>query len=162
MKFASALLVIAVGVSAGCKTRVDEPTTPVGSGSLEARVAALEAQNKKYAEALEFLELLLADQLPFGGFLVNRCASAPQSSGVPRFGAVPGAEGTVAALQELPERQRRLVAAQESAIAALVAQAPRGAPVWRLPEVGAALHDLADLTDFARALPDPAELLQPR
>jgi len=114
------------------------------------------------AEALEFLELLLADQLPFGGFLVNRCASAPQSSGVPRFGAVPGAEGTVAALQELPERQRRLVAAQESAIAALVAQAPRGASVWRLPEVGAALHDLADLTDFARALPDPAELLQPR
>lgn len=62
MKFASALLVIAVGASAGCKKRVDEPTTPVGSGSLEARVAALEAQNKKYAEALEFLDAAYRQQ----------------------------------------------------------------------------------------------------
>ena len=56
MKLAAVLLVVA---TTGC-TKSTAPTTP--SGDLESRVAALEAQNKKYAEALEFLDTAYKQQ----------------------------------------------------------------------------------------------------
>ncbi len=111
------------------------------------------------AEALAFLEVLGTRGLPFGGFLVNRCVTAPSGSEVPDFGTRPAEvsaaewEALVGALARLGEARRVRVAAQERAIAALTARAPEGAPVWRLPDLAEAPDDLASLAAFAQALP---------
>ncbi len=110
------------------------------------------------AEALEFLDLLVADQMPFAGFLVNRCAMRPTEADPATFGEVPGSAATCAALAALPERQRQLVEAQARALADLAAQAPRGARVWQLPDVPGTVSDLGSLQAFAAHLPTPADL----
>jgi anion-transporting ArsA/GET3 family ATPase len=110
------------------------------------------------AEALEFLDLLVADAMPFGGFLVNRCAEAPAHPEPATFGPAPGTEETVRALAALPERQRALVATQDSALAALAAQAPAGAPVWKLPDARHSVNDLDGLRRLAASLPTPEAL----
>lgn len=103
------------------------------------------------AEARLFVEQLRAHDQPLAGFLLNRCLVPPVEAGPAHFGADPGLPGwadTVAALRALPERQRARVAEQELSIAELV----RGttAPVWRLPDLGEAVHDLAGI---ARLVP---------
>lgn len=109
------------------------------------------------AEALEFLGILEESGMPFGGFLVNRCATPATSGERPTFGAVaddPLYDATVAALRALPDRRARLVAAQEAALADLKAHARAGVPIWRIPDVTWELHDIAALTRFSDALPD--------
>lgn len=109
------------------------------------------------AEALDFLELLTAGGMPFGGFLVNRCAVPPTVTGPPDFGppiADPHWEPTVAALRELPRRQTALVTAQEEAITELRTHAPPGSPLWRIPELAFDIHDLPTLVVASRSLPD--------
>ncbi len=110
------------------------------------------------AEALEFLGLLVADKMPFAGFLVNRCATAPVETEDPRFGAVPGGEATVAALGLLPARQRELVAVQNSALGALTADAPADSRLWKLPDQAGTVSDLDTLQAFAAHLPSPEAL----
>ena len=111
------------------------------------------------AEALAFLEVLRERALPFGGFLVNRCTSAPLSGLPPQFGARPGEvpeaewESLVAALGALPVARHRRAEAEARAIAALTAQAPATAAVWRLPDLAESPDDLAALSAFAQALP---------
>ncbi len=117
------------------------------------------------AEALHFLDVLQRSRMPFGGFLINRCAVAPVHVGPPGFGPrpddVPEAEwaALVRALAEVPERRRRLVAAQDHAIAELRAHAPGAAPIWRIPELDEEVHDLAGLARVSVYLPDPDALL---
>ncbi len=120
------------------------------------------------AEALHFLEVLQRSRMPFGGFLINRCAVAPTHRGPPQFGPRPPGmseaafEALVRALAEVPDRRRRLVAAQDAAIAELRAHAPGAAPIWRIPEMDVEVHDLEALTLVARHLPDPAALAEVR
>ncbi len=120
------------------------------------------------AEALHFLDVLQRSQMPFGGFLVNRCAVSPREAGAPGFGARPEgvaeAEWTalVGALAQVPERRRKLVAAQESAIAELRAHAPGAAPIWRIPEMDEEVHDLGGLGRVSAFLPDTAALAEVR
>lgn len=112
------------------------------------------------AEALHFLEVLQKAQMPFGGFLVNRCAVPPAARGELHFGArpddIPAADwdALTRALAQAPDGRRRLVAAQESAIAELRAHAPGAAALWRIPEQEEEVHDLTALERVARALPD--------
>jgi anion-transporting ArsA/GET3 family ATPase len=117
------------------------------------------------AEALHFLEVLQQAEMPFGGFLINRCAEAPAHRGPATFGerpaTAPAAEwdALVSALSTVPERRRRLVAAQEAAIAELRAHAPRSAPIWRIPDQEDEVHDIEALARVARFLPDHAAIL---
>jgi anion-transporting ArsA/GET3 family ATPase len=120
------------------------------------------------AEALHFLEVLQRSQMPFGGFLINRCAVAPTQAGPPRFApalpGVPAAEydAMIRALTDVPARRRRLVAAQDSAIAELRAHAPGAAPIWRIPEMDEEVHDLAGLDLVGKHLPDATALAEVR
>ncbi|MDP2313875.1 MAG: ArsA-related P-loop ATPase [Pseudomonadota bacterium] len=120
------------------------------------------------AEALHFLDVLQRSKMPFGGFLINRCAVAPTRAGPPSFGPRPPAvseadwKALVDALAAVPERRRGLVAAQDAAIAELRAHAPGAAPIWRIPEMDEEVHDLAGLDRVARHLPDHASLAEVR
>src|SRR6185503_20456626 len=58
--FASVLL--AVALFAGCQNESKLDSGGGGGGSLEARVKKLEEQNAKYAEALDFLQKVYAQQ----------------------------------------------------------------------------------------------------
>lgn len=112
------------------------------------------------AEALEFLDVLRKDGMPFAGFLVNRCAYSPPD------GWPPAPEGTDparwAALREAltpaVERQRARVVAQEAAIADLVAHAPANARAWRVPEAPREVHDLDGLRILGQALAESGAL----
>ncbi|MFZ5482113.1 MAG: ArsA family ATPase [Myxococcota bacterium] len=115
------------------------------------------------AEAMHFLHVLRDGQMPFGGFLVNRCAVAPRHDGRARLpDAPPGTDpaawdALVAAIRAAPDRRRKLVAAQDDAIAEL--RRELRAPVWRIPDQEREVHDLAALARLAAHLPSRAELL---
>ena len=107
------------------------------------------------AEALQFLEVLQKEGMPFAGFLVNRCAvAAPPPIAWPPAapGDEPRWEAVGAALEAVLARHRALVATQDAAIAELVTHAPRGAQAWRVPEAEGDVHDLAGLRLLGRAL----------
>lgn len=109
------------------------------------------------AEALEFLGILEAGGMPFGGFLVNRCATSASTQDTPTFGAAladPLWAPTVDALRALPARRASLVRAQDAALQELRAHARRDAPIWRIPDVSWELHDVAALTRLSESLPD--------
>jgi anion-transporting ArsA/GET3 family ATPase len=116
------------------------------------------------AEALHFLDVLQRGQMPFGGFLVNRCATAPRAVDPPAFGPRPDHvaprdwDALVHALQDVPDRRRRLVAAQDAALQELRAHAPGGAPIWRIPDMDEEVHDLTGLARVAEHLPDAVAL----
>jgi anion-transporting ArsA/GET3 family ATPase len=117
------------------------------------------------AEALQFVSVLRADRLPFGGFLVNRCLEAPRHASPPHFGSPtsPDAPDPAAwsalteALARAPAQRRRVVEDQERALADLRAHAPEAA-LWRIPDAGREVHDLAALTTLSAHLPDLAAI----
>ncbi len=98
------------------------------------------------AEARLFVEQLRSHRQPLAGFLLNRCLVAPTAVGSPDFGPAVDIDGwadTVRAVGRLPDLQRARFAVQEANIAELV----RGttAPVWRIPDLGEGVHDLAGI-----------------
>ena len=102
------------------------------------------------AEARLFVEQLRQHNQPLAGFLLNRCVPGPQETDVPDFGFDPGVphwEETVAALKLFPARQRARVAVQEENIADLAKGT--NAPVWRIPDLGEGVHDLAGIARLA-------------
>ena len=117
------------------------------------------------AEALHFLEVLQRSHMPFGGFLVNRCATAPVEPGPPHFGVRPHDvdehrwSELVTALRQVPERRRRTVAAQDAALDALRSRAAH-APAWRIPELDTEVHDLAGLDRVAAWLPSAEQVFR--
>lgn len=116
------------------------------------------------AEALQFLEVLRSSRMPFGGFLLNRCAVPPRQGEPPAWPAAPpeapreGWDAMIAAIAKVPEQRRRLVAAQEGAIAELRGHAPGNAPAWRLPDFEQEIHDLAGLRALSAHLPGPGDI----
>lgn len=114
-------------------------------------------------EALLFIDRLAASEMPFGGFLLNRCATAPVHTAPPRFGPAPEGEAIawaelVGAITVLPARRRAQVQAQEGAIAELLAHAPPGARAWRIPDLEAEITDVRSLARLAAHLPLAADL----
>lgn len=97
------------------------------------------------AEALAFLDVLRRDELPFAGFVVNRCAE-PAPANV-RWPSPPSPDyvDLYVALDLNLSRRRQLVAAQEATISDLVAHAPAGARAWRLPDSDEQVQSLAGL-----------------
>lgn len=106
-------------------------------------------------EALQFLDILQAGGLPFGGFLVNRCAVPLRHEGPLGFDVLddPRWAPTLAALEALRERRRRLAASEDHALDQLRLRAP-GAPLWRIPDLPVDLHDLDGLAKVAVHLPE--------
>ncbi len=97
------------------------------------------------AEALAFLDVLRRDDLPFAGFVINRCAEAPPA--VVRWPAPPSPDyvDLFLALDLGLSRRRQLVAAQASTVRDLLAHAPAGALAWRLPDSDTQVASLAGL-----------------
>ena len=128
------------------------------------------------AGALAFLEALQVRRKRLAGFVLNRCLlplPAQEMGRAPPPGADPARWGALAgALSELPERHRRMLAAQEEAIQALTGAGGPGVKVWRLPEweelgeagaqagatVEAGATELQRIGQLAGYLPDLEEL----
>jgi anion-transporting ArsA/GET3 family ATPase len=111
------------------------------------------------AEALHFLDVLRGSRMPFGGFLLNRCAVPPRATAAPAFGSPPpdlSADAwreTLEAIRLVPDQRRKLVASQDAAIAELTAHAPTHAPAWRIPDFEKEIHDIGGLTRLSAHLP---------
>jgi anion-transporting ArsA/GET3 family ATPase len=112
------------------------------------------------SEALFFLERLRDDQMPFGGFIVNRVRVAPIHSlnpaDLPHDGALSAArwsqllEGIVRA----PERAKQMAQAHKRAVRALTAAGPHDAPCWQVPDQGHDVHSLSALGALSACLPE--------
>lgn len=109
------------------------------------------------AEAREFLEILRARELPFGGLVVNRVAERPHDLGPVALPAAPSgvAPETWAAvsraLQGAADHQRRLADGQGPVREELLST--RGdAPAWQVPQLATDVHDLDALRQVARHL----------
>lgn len=115
------------------------------------------------AEALKFHQILQAHGMPFGGFLLNRCALPPDHGDrmhlpeAPHGVPVAAWDELRAAIRRAPERRRGLVRSQEQVIAELRAQM-HGAPSWRIPEYEREVHDLGALVRLSRHLPTVEQL----
>jgi len=113
------------------------------------------------AEALYFLDMLTKEQMPFGGFVVNRTAIAPFHTLSPE--TVPQeapadvnlAQWTQArqALLQAHATRKELAAIHTKAVQVLRAAGPQGAPCWLVPEQAEDLHDLAGLLALGPHLP---------
>ena len=109
------------------------------------------------AEALYFLEVLQAQDMPFGGFLVNRTVPAPIHATATLDAALEPAEGLAAsvrsALRQAHAHRTSVAATHAEAISDLRAAGPQGAPCWAIPEQPHDLHDLAGLVALGPYLP---------
>jgi anion-transporting ArsA/GET3 family ATPase len=113
-------------------------------------------------EALEFLQELQDRELPFHGYLVNRCsprpaAEAPPSPppGLERPASIP-AEAWDRLLQAVPashERFERLARHDDAALAQLRQAAGPDAQLWTVPSLSDEAADLAALEQLGRHLP---------
>ncbi len=116
-------------------------------------------------EALHFLRVLHERRMPFAGFLINRCVTAPVPLGTPIWpdappGVAPEAwRGLLDSLDAGLRRQGRVAAAEAAVLAGLQEHASSGAPAWKLPDLDAEIHDLEGLGRLAAELPDGAVLL---
>ena len=113
------------------------------------------------AEALYFLDVLQSEQMPFGGFVVNRTTTTPvhplSPEDVPErppAGVPQGAwEASRQALTEAHAARRDQAVTHAEAIQRLRAAGPSGAPCWLVPEQTEDLHDLAGLVSLGPHLP---------
>lgn len=110
------------------------------------------------AEAIAFLAVLRSSGMPFGGFIVNRCARDVPDEPPAFLGTDTNAATLLAALAALLERRRVEVATQSAAIADLQAHAPANSPVWRVPDFEDDVHDLRSLTALSAHLPQIADV----
>ena len=117
------------------------------------------------AEAQEFLEVLSADHIPFGGFLVNRMLDAPASGAPldaaafpPRPDSVPEAAGAqiVEAVRRAPAEHARLAALDADAVASLREASP-DTPLWPIPELICDVNSLEGILAVAGYLSAPTD-----
>jgi anion-transporting ArsA/GET3 family ATPase len=111
------------------------------------------------SEALFFLDRLQADDMPFGGFVVNRVVLAPEhaldAGSLPADGPLPAARwaSVCRAVADAPSRAAQVSRAHTSSIAALRAAGPQTVPCWQVPDQGQDIHQLRDLQSLADHLP---------
>ncbi len=111
-------------------------------------------------EALFFLRVLSERRLPFGGFIVNRAALAPEHALdpglLPEEGPLPPERWRpiMAGVARAPVLRRQLASAHARAIEALRAAGPPGASCWRVPDQDQDLHTLPGLAGLVRWLPE--------
>ena len=113
------------------------------------------------AEALYFLDVLKTEKMPFGGFVVNRTATAPvhpllasDLPEVPPDGLSPDAWSACrGALLEAHAARSEQAAVHADAVRILREAGPRGAPCWLVPEQAEDLHDLHGLVGLGPHLP---------
>ncbi len=112
------------------------------------------------SEALFFLDQLHTDEMPFGGFVVNRVTTAPlhtlQPTQLPPQGPLPTERWSAVcqAVAEAPLRASEVAKAHTRSIAALTAAGPKGAPCWCVPNLGRDLHNVQDLMALSSHLPE--------
>lgn len=109
------------------------------------------------AEALDFLAALGPLQVTLGGIVVNRCV--PEVPELPDLGAAPGGvdparwEQLRADADAVVERRNRLARSQARAVEEIAAGAPPGTALWRVPDLGDTVHDVAGLSGMGPYLP---------
>jgi hypothetical protein len=110
---------------------------------------------------MDFLRVLREKQLPFAGFILNRCLPAPPTG---PFTLPPAPAFTDPALwnellqdlHALPDRLFPAYTAQEEAIGTLVSGMPPGTYIWRLPDLPpSTIHELQRIEQLSRHLPPP-------
>ncbi len=111
-------------------------------------------------DALFFIDQLVAKELPFGGFLVNRVVRPPlhdlSPGRLPSHGPLPADRwrSVLATLFQAPDLRRRQASDHAAAVHALREAGPAGAPCWTIPDQARDLHDLPGLASLAPHLPD--------
>ena len=120
-------------------------------------------------EALEFLQELQERELPFHGYLVNRCAPRPEGASPPPLpsslqlpaGLDPATwDQVLQAVAASHERFARLARYDDASLVQLRAAAGPDAQLWTVPTLADDATDLAALEQLGRHLPglDDAEL----
>ncbi len=114
-------------------------------------------------EALEFLQELQDRQLPFHGYLVNRCAPAPAhpeppplpASMPPRPAELDSGswEQVLAAVRRASSRYARLAQADRQSLELLRQAAGADARLWTVPTLAGDVADLQALEQLGRHLP---------
>lgn len=112
-------------------------------------------------EALYFLDVLKKEQMPFGGFVVNRTAIAPTHVLSPDVisevspADIPSQQWTRAreAILTAHAARKELAGVHAEAVRVLRKAGPAGAPCWLVPEQAEDLHDLAGLLALGPHLP---------
>jgi anion-transporting ArsA/GET3 family ATPase len=109
------------------------------------------------AEALAFLDALQGMGIHLGGIVVNRCVAAgPASCALgPAPSGVDAARWDALgwALADVVARRQTWVESQDRAIREIAAQAPKGAPTWRVPDRPGAVQDVEGLAAIGEWLP---------
>jgi anion-transporting ArsA/GET3 family ATPase len=106
-------------------------------------------------DALHFLRVLQAADMPFGGFILNRVSPTPTTGEL----HVPATLGHLSATLAQAREQALILAESESrATDALLAHGPQGAPCWRVPLQAEDVHDLEGLGRLGPHLPTAGEL----
>ena len=129
--------------------------------SLEDFVSSQSGSRLELDEALYFLDVLKTEKMPFGGFVVNRTATAPvhpllasDLPEVPPDGLSPDAWSACrGALLEAHAARSEQAAVHADAVRILREAGPRGAPCWLVPEQAEDLHDLHGLVGLGPHLP---------
>ena len=117
------------------------------------------------SEALYFLEKLQEEEMPFGGFIVNRHVPMPvhalKPEVLPEHGPLPDIQWQQALedLRTAPELTSQIAQSQHRSISALKAAGPPQASCWQVPHMGRELHDIEALHTVSAWLPDIDELI---
>ncbi len=116
------------------------------------------------AEALDFVDVLVARGMPFGGFVINRCTEGPDlgepapSFGPPASGVDPAAwAAAIDATMEVWRRRAAQTDAQRRAIRELLEHAGT-ARAWRIAERDDQVQDVVALRSLAEELPSVDEV----
>ena len=110
-------------------------------------------------EALFFLDVLQSQQMPFGGFIINRHISPPRHelsrSNLPTDGPLPGErwEALCQSLVDATHMRNNKAIMHAKAVDTLREAGPTGAPFWLVPEQELDLHDLNALASLQATLP---------
>jgi len=122
-------------------------------------------------EALLFLRALQDRQLPFHGYLVNRCTPAPSLRAAPALDCrviepAPGIDhrswsAILEGVRRAPARYAHLADADQASLSLLRHAAGEDVPLWSVPALAQEVDNLQGLARLGAYLPPPEALLKP-